>query len=101
MIPDQVATSLDYRYTKTTGELDQEHAVDTVTPIDDLEHEVHRIELTGEYFLDKQTTLVARAVYEDYESYNWAYNSSTYTAAAFEDPNHNASMIEMGVRYQF
>ena len=101
VVPDKVATSLDYRYTKTTNDMDQQHDNNTVNNLPELFHKVHRVELTGEYFFDKSTTLIARAVYEDYESFNWAYSTDYPAGTGWEDPNHSAGLIELGVRYQF
>jgi predicted porin len=101
VVPNKVATSLGYTYTNSINDMDQEHENNVVDELPDAEHKVHRVELSGEYFLDKKTTLLARVVYEDYESFNWAYSTDYPAGTGWEDPNHTAGLIEMGVRYQF
>ncbi len=111
-IPNRLALKLGYRYTDTRGEIDQQRDdADPVTPLADLESRVHTLELSGEYFLDMQTTLLARAVYEDYDSKNWAFDGfggivdtgsgTNYLGGGMDSPNHHAGVVELGLRYQF
>ncbi|WP_207061612.1 MtrB/PioB family outer membrane beta-barrel protein [Motiliproteus sp. SC1-56] len=112
-LENQLQLNLAYRYTQSTGELSQTNtaatAADPVIPLPDLDTRIHTVELEAEYFLDLQTTLIARAVYEDYEADNWSFDGigpiandgrRDYLTGGMSTPNHHAALIELGVRYQ-
>ncbi|MEH6470124.1 MAG: MtrB/PioB family decaheme-associated outer membrane protein [Halopseudomonas sp.] len=116
-VPNLVAVKFGYRFTETEDSYSQVNAGTAVTgacaspptgacALPDTETQIHTVELSGEYFFDKQTTFLARVVYEDYENNNWAYELAdggfaTSNTASIENPNHSAGLVEFGVRYQF
>ncbi len=112
-IPNKLAVNLGLRYTDSVGEI---HQVDetpaATTALPDLETTIATVELGAEYFLDKQTTLLVRAVYEDYDETNWAYDgfgtiqasggvANSYLTGGLDSPNYKAGLIEFGVRHEF
>ncbi|WP_210397895.1 MtrB/PioB family decaheme-associated outer membrane protein [Motiliproteus sediminis] len=107
VIPNTLALKFGYRYTDTEDIYEQTNGGVASTGTDalpDTDTTIHTVELQGEYFYSKQTTLIARAVYEDYENNNWSYGDTATPAvnnAEIENPYHNAGLIEFGIRYQF
>ncbi|MEH6811514.1 MAG: MtrB/PioB family outer membrane beta-barrel protein [Motiliproteus sp.] len=111
-IPNKLVVNLGLRYTDSTGDITQvDETPGTVTELPDIETSIATLELGAEYFLDKQTTLLFRAVYEDYSEKNWAYDgfgtiqatnaTRSYLTGGLDSPNYQAGLIEFGVRHDF
>jgi len=105
-ITDRIGASIDYTYSTSNGEIDNDTAGD-LTSFPDLETDRHTLKLNMDYRYSKNLTYKFSYWYEDFGSEDWTLQgveSDTVSSllSLGNDPNdYDAHVFYFGVRYEY
>jgi MtrB/PioB family decaheme-associated outer membrane protein len=107
---DDLDISLDYRYQAGEGEYKTVDPSNVSGEFPDLETTINSLTLNADYRVNKQLSVNARYIYEDYDSDSWVWRSdfgqvdSGYTDVldyGYDSPNYTSQVVQVGATYHF